>query len=310
MKKFLFSSNKRWGYLALLSIIILAYVIYLLLGTPPSTPPTPFVIQQDEDWYNTQAPNAVNNHTNNSYNNEVGNSHFPTSSNNDVYNQDIAYNPSPFDPNTASIESMLANGLPSHSVKRIVSYRNKGGTFYKKEKLKNFGLDDETYKKVEPYIRINSTSQTYSSNKYTSSNTYSKPAEPTNLDINAASQEEWMLFKGIGPGYSKRIIEYRDKLGGFIDKTQLKEVYGLPDSVYNHIIDKVQVGTVNIKKININTATLEELAQHPYIRKYMAEHIIKFREDIKEFKSIQELKQIPLINEEKYRKIVPYITLN
>src|SRR5690606_13197870 len=160
---------------------------------------------------------------------------------------------------TASIESMLANGLPSHSVKRIVSYRNKGGTFYKKEKLKNFGLDDETYKKVEPYIRINSTSQTYSSNKYTSSNTYSKPAEPTNLDINAASLEEWMLFKGIGPGYSKRIIEYRDKLGGFIDKTQLKVVYGLPDSVYNHIIDKVQVGTVNIKKININTATLEEL---------------------------------------------------
>lgn len=228
----------------------------------------------------------------------------------------IPYHPQQFNPNTASLETMIATGVPIGSAKRIIKYRNKGGIFYEKEKLKNFGLSPEEYQRVAPYISISERRKQYNNN-YTNTfdrsdnstdyRKYTPKEEPSNLDLNSATQEELMLFKGIGPGYSKRIIEYRERLGGYLSVSQLKEVYGLPDSTYMHIKDKLVIVEGKVKRININTASQEALAAHPYIRKFMAEQIVKFRNDIKKFNTLQELRQIPLINEEKYRKIVPYI---
>lgn len=309
----IYSSSKKWGIISLLSLIVILFIIYLFWDKNVDNSSKVTITNVTDEWLNT-AP-THNNPNNNPESSSGYSSEYSSSKpygNLEQLKNTIPYSPTPFDPNTASVEVMIANGVPTNTIKRIVAYRNKNGTFYNKEKLKNFGLDDETYKKIAPYISIQNT-KNYSTNNYTSkypsNSSYTPKAEPNNLDINTASQEDFMGFKGIGPGYSKRIVEYRDRLGGFLSIDQVKEVYGLPDSVYNHIKDKILVKSPNIKKININTATFEELADHPYIRKFMAENIIKFRNDIKEFKSIQELRQIPLINDEKYRKIVPYITL-
>ena len=51
------------------------------------------------------------------------------------------------------------------------------------------------------------------------------------IDINTADSTAWVALNGIGPGFAKRIITYREKLGGFYQVDQLKEVYGL-DSVW------------------------------------------------------------------------------
>lgn len=301
-----YSKSQLWGIISLIAVIILIFIIYLIVDKKSIDNRQVILTDVTEEWMKS-SPSAQNNSPNSPPPSEIQGGSIPSS-----YDaQDIAYAPSPFDPNSASFETLIANGLSTSSAKRIIAYRNKGGTFYQKEKLKNFGIDDATFSKIEPYLTLpknksSNYSNNYSSDKY--SNNYSPQPEPNDLDINAATQEELMRFKGIGPGFSKRIIEYRTKLGGFLNVEQLKEVYGLPDTVYNHIKDKLVVKTA-INKININTATFEQLSDHPYIRKFMAEKIIKFRDDIKEFKSIQDLRQIPLINEEKYRKIVPYISL-
>lgn len=306
MKLNTYSKKTISGFLSLIGIVLIAMLIYYAVDKYDNNSKKISVTNATADWMKTtpQPSRNTSQYPTTSYNSEVNHSLSDDA-------RDIPYAPSTFDPNTASFELMIANGVPIGSAKRIIAYRNKGGTFYQKEKLKNFGIDDQTYSKIEPYLSVpNKSLSSYTSSsgykKY--DNSYTPKPEPTNLDINSATQDELMLFKGIGPGYSKRIIEYRNKLGGFLTVDQVKEVYGLPDSVFMHIKDKIIINK-GITKININTATFEQLAEHPYIRKFLAEKIIKFRDDIKEFKSIQELKQIPLINDEKYRKIVPYITL-
>lgn len=227
----------------------------------------------------------------------------------------IAYNPKPFDPNVASIEEMIGSGVPIASAKRIIAYRNKGGNFYKKEKLKNFGFSEEEYAKVLPYLSIKERSNNnykqydINQNNYPRDNAFKREPEPEHVALNSTNAEELMRFKGIGPGYSRRIIEYRDKLGGFIKPEQLKEVYGLPDSTYQHIIGRMSADPDKVRKIDVNEASEEELAAHPYIGKFMAKNIVKLRQDLGSFKNITDLRQVPLINEEKYRKIVPYIKI-
>lgn len=223
----------------------------------------------------------------------------------------IPYAPQKFDPNTADLETMIAAGVPVGSAKRIIKYRNKGGKFYNKEKLRNFGFSESEYEKVAPYITI---PVSYASNPQPSyapeyESSYTRAPEPGEVQINSTNEEELMRFRGIGPGFSKRIIAYRNKLGGFHKVEQLKEVYGLPDSTYLHIKDRIVINAEGFRKININLASEEELAAHPYIGKFMAAGIIRLRNDMKTFKNISDLRQVPLINEEKYRKIVPYIQL-
>lgn len=308
MRNNLFSKNKKWGIISLFSIIVLAFITFFIIDKQKNQTDNFVLTDVTEDWMKNKTQSNVNYSEleNKEFTNNISNTNH---SEIDALSKSIEYSPSKFDPNTASAEVMLANGVPPNAVKRIINYRNKNGKFYSKEKLLNFGIDEETFKKISPYIHIAEKNSNHSSTSSSYKNNYSPKPEPTNLNLNQATQEQLMEFKGIGPGFSKRIVEYRENLGGFLHIEQLKEVYGLPDSVYLHIKDKLVIDPTLVKKININTATQEELAKHPYIRKFMAEKIIQFRNDVKEFKSIQELRQIPLINEEKYRKIVPYISI-
>jgi competence ComEA-like helix-hairpin-helix protein len=220
----------------------------------------------------------------------------------------------PFNPNTASEEELLKMGLPKYTVRTILKYRaGRPNTFKKKEDLQRlYTLRKEDYKRIAPYINIPESNSTESyANKYErySKNDHFKDRqEPKIIELNAATADELMSLKGIGPGYSKRIINYRDALGGFLRVDQLTEVYGFPDSVYQQLKEKFIVDVTLVKHINVNIADEEALAKVPYIGRRMALNIIKLRNGLKEFKEIEQLRQVPLINEEKYRKIAPYLS--
>jgi DNA uptake protein ComE-like DNA-binding protein len=72
---------------------------------------------------------------------------------------------------------------------------------------------------------------------------------------------------------------------------------------------KLAINPRSVKKLKLNTASLRELAAHPYIGKEMAEGIIMLREGSKRYDNIEQLRQVPLMNAEKYRKIAPYFVL-
>jgi competence protein ComEA len=71
---------------------------------------------------------------------------------------------------------------------------------------------------------------------------------------------------GIGSKLSQRIIAFRNKLGGFYSVEQVGETYRLPDSTFQKIKPKLILGNNNVKQININAASIDEMKAHPYLR--------------------------------------------
>lgn len=209
----------------------------------------------------------------------------------------------PFDPNTASEEELIRLGLPPRTAKTLIKYRSKGGKFRKPEDLKKlYTLSPSDYGRLAPYVVIAGTAQPSFDNRKEQS------IVPQIVNLNVADADGLMSLRGIGPGYSKRILGFREALGGFIKVEQLQEVYGFPDSTYQQLKDKFVVDAKDIRKINVNTAGEQDLGKHPYIGKKLAANIIKLRNDLGAFREIEQLRQVPLINEEKYRKIAPYLS--
>ena len=117
-----------------------------------------------------------------------------------------------------------------------------------------------------------------------------------------------IALPGIGSKLAARIINFRNKLGGFYSVEQIGETFGLQDSVFQKIKGWLIVdGTV--QKININSATKEELGKHPYIRWNLANAIVAYRNQHGDFKSLNELKNIAVIDEATFEKIVHYLSL-
>ena len=98
-------------------------------------------------------------------------------------------------------------------------------------------------------------------------------------------------------------------MGGYVNLEQLKEVYGINDTLYQKIIPYLKLEKIEPKKININTATIKQLSSHPYIDFYLAKAIIKLRQEITIFKTLDQIRQVHLLNEKTYEKLLPYIEL-
>ncbi len=207
-----------------------------------------------------------------------------------------------FDPNNISKQDLEKLNLPRRTVETWIKYLSKGGRFYKKEDVKKlYNLTAEDYARIAPYIRLPEPSHKTVKTEYQTHTAKS-------FDINSATETDLIQLKGIGPVFAARIIKFRDALGGFISVNQLKEVYHLPDSVYTEISPLLYSDHSGIRKININTASVDEFAQHPYISRKLAGNIIRFRNDINIFDSVGQIRLVPLINGEKYRKIAPYLS--
>ncbi len=222
----------------------------------------------------------------------------------------VAHRLFPFDPNTASEQELVVLGLSPGTARTLVKYRSKGGRFYRTEDLRKlYTLKPADYDRLAAYVRIaGDGAPAYKSYEKQRAPAYAAP--PASLELNSADMAGLIRLKGIGPAYARRILNYRDALGGFVSITQLKEVYGLPDSVYEQCSAICTADPKRVQLINVNTATAEELARHPYIRGKLASGIVRLRNDLKSFREIAQIRQIPLINEEKYRKIAPYLSTN
>jgi competence protein ComEA len=224
-----------------------------------------------------------------------------------------------FDPNTATEDEFLRLGIKDKTVQTILKYRSKGGQFKKPEDINRiYGLSAKDKERLLPYVKIESSNASVSTSSTatvfnTPSPTAFKPASAGKtskpIDINKADTAEWKSLKGIGSYYARKIVAFRDKLGGFYSVQQVGETFGLPDSTFQTIKPFLLVNTSAIKQINLNTATVDDLKVHPYIKGNIAHAIINYRNTHGEFKSLEQLQNIGAIDEELYRKIVPYLTV-
>jgi len=129
------------------------------------------------------------------------------------------------------------------------------------------------------------------------------------VNLNRADTTELKSLAGIGSYYANKIIIYRAKLGGFYYKEQLLEVYGVKQEILDQNLELILIDTTLIQKININTASKDDLKLHPYIKWNVANSIVLYRANHGKYKKIEDVQKSILINDELYEKIKGYLTV-
>lgn len=219
-----------------------------------------------------------------------------------------------FDPNTLDVKGWQRLGFTEKQAEGILKYRNKGGRFREKEDLKKlFVVTDETYRLLEPFVQIEEAAPAAvhgNSGKDTRTPLPGKPYPKYQVELNSADSAELVKAYGIGPATARRILRYREKMGGFVNPEQLMEVSGIDSSRYRQIREGVFADADLIRKIEINALSVNELRKHPYIDYYIAKAIVDRRVRKGAYTSPDELKEIPLIYDALFRKLRPYISVD
>lgn len=224
----------------------------------------------------------------------------------------------PFNPNYLSDYRAYVLGIDTAALQRIRRYRAGGGYFRTAEDFQRVArLPDSLYRRLKPYMQIpqprytrrnSGRSSSASSGRLYRSQILKPPAVKS--DINTASAEDFRRVYGIGAVLSKRIVRYREKLGGFTIPEQLKDVYGLPDSTYRRLWQWFEIQTPRrVRRISLNEADIYELTQNPYIDFDLAENIVEYRTLHGAFRRLEDLKKVPGFPADKYRRIILYLRL-
>lgn len=204
-----------------------------------------------------------------------------------------------FDPNSATVTELVSYGFSQYQANNLVNYRSKGGEFLNAtDIIKIYGIDSIFYLKVEEFIEIEEPENV----------ARVVPEKNVIVELNSADSLELTQLNGIGPSYAIRIIKYRNLLGGYYSKQQLKEIYNFPEETYSKIQLHVYADTLKVSKLRINFSEFAELLRHPYLNKTQVKALLDKREADGAIKDISELQLIKAFDSETIRKIKPYIT--
>ena len=226
-----------------------------------------------------------------------------------------------FDPNVADSAELSDLGLSPFVVRNILKYREKGGRFPTPEFMgRIYGLSEDKYKELEPYIQISESflpkkkektlvkeyKKSEKKDTMVSVQRIVKYPEGTLVDINRADTIELQKIPGIGSGISKLIVAYRNRLGGFYALEQLLEVKFVTSDMLKwfKLEDEIQ------RKIDINKVGLEELRAHPYLNFYQAKVIVEHRRKKGPIKSLSQLALYEEFAEKDLNRLSAYISFD
>jgi competence protein ComEA len=220
-------------------------------------------------------------------------------SRNDISKRELFF----FNPNQLPEKDWERLGFSEKQVRSIRNYESKGGVFKSKSDVKKmYAISEPEFNRIAPFIDL-------PEEKKDEPRTFKKINKPFLIvDIGKADSTELGTLPMVGEYLAYKIHNYREKLGGFYSISQLKEVHGLRDSTYLVILPHVILeDSTNLRKINLNTATYEELNMHPYINSKIANVILAYRKQHGLFQDVSDLQKVALVDAELYRKIAPYL---
>lgn len=204
-----------------------------------------------------------------------------------------------FDPNYITYGELKKLGLSERVVRTLIRYRNSGGKFQTKQDLmKVYGLEIADFQRLEPYIDIAKVPVPVKKERHT-------PA----IELNGTDSLQLQEVFGIGPVFAKRIIKYRDLLGGFYSREQLKEVYGLSEDQYMELVKQVYIDTSLLRRMDLNLVVRDSLRKHPYLNVYQADAIIAYREFKGEWENKHEILSNQLLPDSVFQRISPYLII-
>lgn len=331
---FYLQKKDRQALLTLLAIMIVCFSLTFLIQEKPENAPVTSQLDSTNSNQEKDATSSMVHHATKShplYSKEEG----------------MVHELFPFDPNTASAEDFERLGLESWQARSIIRFREKGGIFSRPSDFARvYGITKRIYEVLLPFIQIaddykpaadfygkegygrsrrrytpyyNNREERY--RRYAQDNTspsegkaegkseakvYSYPHKlraNEHIEINGADTTLLMKIPGIGSYYASRIVRYRERLGGFASAQQLEEIDGLPESAIAYI----KIDYQQIRKMNLNKLTLNQLKKHPYLNFYQAKEICDYRRLNGPLHSIEDLKLLKDFPPDEIDRLKPYI---
>jgi len=232
----------------------------------------------------------------------------------------------PFDPNTIGRDQWKALGLTDRQVDGIQRYQQKGGTFRTKKDLgRMYSIKGEQFAALAPFIllpdsfvRGGKKERKPYAHKATEQRSATirergpyTPFVRMQVELNTADTVALIALPGIGPSFARGIVKYRNRLGGYVSLDQLAEVFVLkdkPEAVLK-LKEILILDTLAVRRIPINTCTVEELAAHPYCGWKLAKPLIAYRNQHGPFKIVNDIRGCVVIDEAVFRKLAPYLSV-
>ncbi|NJM17202.1 MAG: helix-hairpin-helix domain-containing protein [Bacteroidales bacterium] len=222
--------------------------------------------------------------------------------NQDAYSNHVKSRLFVFDPNTLDSIGWISLGLSANQARALLKYRDAGGVFHQAEDLKNvYVISESFYSLVKDYVNINASSAQEKIEVY-----HSPELPETKIELNSAGSQDLLSIKSIGFVFSKRIVKYRDLLGGFYHISQLSEVYGLSKDNQRAIAEAVEIDTNLISKRSIDTLDYKSLIAHPYLNNTSANTILAYKKFSPGGFSLADLLKQKAISQELYNKLKHY----
>jgi competence ComEA-like helix-hairpin-helix protein len=218
-----------------------------------------------------------------------------------------------FNPNEIPYQKMLLLGFDTILARRVVKFRNSNGRFYKKKDLlKIYDLPEILYARLADYIvlpdsEIHAKLQNRNQTVFKADPAGKKDIEIALMNINIADTNELKKISGVGSVLSRRIIKYRDLLGGYSNINQLNDVYGLNGKSLSNLKSVAYIDTLfTPERIRINFSEWKDLVQHPYINSRLANDILYLRSNVGFLEGIKDLKNISYLNDSILYRLEPY----
>lgn len=226
----------------------------------------------------------------------------------------------PFNPNFITDYKGYSLGMSNEEIDRLLQFRKQDKWINSARQFQEITqVSDSLFNAISPYFKFPDwvTNPKAKTDWVDYSKSGVSPATMTKtfaqkIDLNKATAEELQKVNGIGAALSDRIIKYRSKFsGGFMSDIQLQDIYGLTPEVIDRVVNEFTVKTSRpFEKINLNTATRDQLVTVQYLDYDSAHYIIEYRTLHEGFKSLDELLKVKNFPHQKIEIIKLYLTLN
>jgi DNA uptake protein ComE-like DNA-binding protein len=209
-----------------------------------------------------------------------------------------------FDPNNATDADWKQFGISDKQIESIRKFLKSGAVIRRPADIsKLYALTEKQKALIIPYIDLpDMVTIPHDSTRYKKKLNYP-------IELNTADSNTIVALYRIGPSLTHRIIDYRDKLGGFKSLSQLNEIWGFDEDILYDLQGKIYVDSTKARIFNLNTVTADELKTHPYFKYKLSNVIINYRTQHGPYKSLAELKETGVVNDSVYQRITRYLKI-
>lgn len=227
---------------------------------------------------------------------------------------EIELTPFPFDPNHADSATLCRLGLKPWQVSNMLKYRRKGGRWRSADDLQRlYGLSKSQFEQLRPYVHIAEADKrkVYERAEWQSNYEHEprpkteKLAEGVTLPANTADTTALKHIPGIGSYYARKIVDYRERLGGFVSTSQIGEIEDLPAGITRwFVLDKAD----KPRQLRINHATFKQLVRHPYLSYEQTKIIVTHIRQYGAIRSWRDLQLYKEFTQNDFKRLAPYIS--